>query len=157
MAKRFHVNLSVENIDASAAFYTTLFGAPPTVREPDYAKWMLDEPRVNFAISTHGTKPGIDHLGIQVDEPAELDALAAQLHAAGETTFDQAATTCCYAKSDKHWVRDPQGVAWETFRTIEAATTYGEPAPKLSVQAPCCAQPALTAAKEPAPAACCTA
>ena len=111
MAKRFHVNLSVEDIDASAAFYATLFGAPPTVRKPDYAKWMLDEPRVNFAISTHGTKPGIDHLGIQVDEPAELEALAAQLHAAGETTFDQAATTCCYAKSDKHWVHDPQGIA----------------------------------------------
>jgi len=155
MGKRFHVNLSVESIDASVAFYASLFGAPPTVLKADYAKWMLDEPRVNFAISSHGGAVGVDHLGIQVDEAGELETLAAQLHAAGETTFQQTGATCCYAHSDKHWVHDPQGIAWETFHTLGPATTYGDPTPITRPAAACCA-PAAKAAK-PAQAACCAA
>ncbi|HWA21913.1 MAG TPA: ArsI/CadI family heavy metal resistance metalloenzyme [Caulobacterales bacterium] len=124
--KRMHLHVSVDDLDKSIAFYSTLFGAEPAVTKPDYAKWMLEDPRVNFAISARGVAAGVDHIGIQVDEREELAILAQRLKAAGETTFDEEATTCCYAHSDKSWVNDPSGLRWETFYTFGDATSYGE-------------------------------
>jgi len=126
--KRMHLHVSVPDLARSIDFYATLFGAPPSVVKPDYAKWSLDDPRVNFAISQRGAAVGIDHVGMQVETAAELDELAGRLKAAGARTFDETATTCCYARSDKSWVRDPAGVRWETFFTFGEATTYGEDA-----------------------------
>ncbi|MGE5566268.1 MAG: ArsI/CadI family heavy metal resistance metalloenzyme [Parcubacteria group bacterium] len=123
---RLHLHISVEDLPRSIAFYTTLFGAEPTVHKPDYAKWMLEDPRVNLAISQRGRAGGVDHVGVQAETAEELAAIAGRLKAAGETTFDQAATTCCYARSDKSWVVDPSGVRWETFHTFGDATVYGE-------------------------------
>jgi catechol 2,3-dioxygenase-like lactoylglutathione lyase family enzyme len=123
--KRFHVHLAVDDLEASIAFYRGLFAAPPDVRQADYAKWMLDDPRVNFAISARGAKPGLDHLGLQVETRAELEGVQRQLDAAGLTSFGKGATTCCYAQSEKTWTSDPQGVAWETFLTTGSSTTYG--------------------------------
>ncbi len=140
--KRFHVHVAVKDVDLSVLFYSTLFGTEPSVLKPDYAKWMLDDPRVNFAISARARTPGVDHLGIQVESSAELAELAGRLRNAGEKTRDQQATTCCYAKSDKSWVNDPTGLRWETFHTFDEATSYGddeppvEAAPKASS---CCA------------------
>ena len=151
--KRLHVHVSVEDLDRSIGFYAALFGAQPAVVKADYAKWMLDDPRVNFAISARGAKVGVDHLGIQVDEGPELADLAERLKAAGETTFDQAATTCCYARSDKSWVSDPSGVRGETFHTFGEAVTYGEdPAIAVAPAATACCGAAPKA--EPAPACC---
>jgi catechol 2,3-dioxygenase-like lactoylglutathione lyase family enzyme len=136
--KRLHVHVAVPDLEQSIRFYSTLFNAKPTKIESDYAKWMLDDPRVNFAISRRETRgPGVDHIGIQVDSRSELDELSTRLKTAGETTFDQEATSCCYAKSDKSWVNDPAGVRWETFYTFGDATTYGEDieAPKAAA---CC-------------------
>jgi catechol 2,3-dioxygenase-like lactoylglutathione lyase family enzyme len=127
--KRLHVHVAVEDLDKSVGFYSTLFNAGPSVLKDDYAKWMLDDPRVNFAISARGQAAGIDHLGLQVDTGEELAELAARLRAAGEATRDQAATTCCYARSDKTWVEDPTGVRWETFFTFGDAAVYGEDEP----------------------------
>ena len=125
--KRLHVHVAVPDLEQSIRFYSTLFNAKPTKIETDYAKWMLDDPRVNFAISQRESRsPGVDHVGIQVDSRSELDELSTRLKTAGETTFDQEATSCCYAKSDKSWVNDPSGVRWETFYTFGDATTYGE-------------------------------
>ena len=124
--KRLHVHVAVENVEQSIEFYSALFGTLPTVRKPDYAKWMLEDPRVNFAISARGRSAGVDHLGIQVEERAELSQVAQQLRDAGRALFDEGATTCCYAKSEKAWVRDPSGVSWETFHTTGESTTYGE-------------------------------
>lgn len=124
--KRLHVHVAVENLDRSIGFYSTLFGAAPAVVKADYAKWMLDDPRVNFAISDRAAVPGVDHLGIQVDSNDELMELAGRLKAAGETTRDQEAATCCYARSDKAWVKDPSGLSWETFFSFGEATSYGE-------------------------------
>ena len=139
--KRMHLHMSVPDLGQSIRFYETLFGASPTVVQPDYAKWMLDDPRVNFAISQRGAAAGVDHVGIQVESPAELGELAGRLKAAGARTFDQAATTCCYARSDKSWVTDPAGVRWETFFTFGEAVTYGEdrlPIERTSESAACC-------------------
>lgn len=122
--KRFHVHLNVADLDTSIGFYSTLFATPPAVRKPDYAKWMLEDPRINFAISTRGRAAGIDHLGLQVDSDAELRALGQQLDAAGESLVPEDAAVCCYARSDKLWTEDPQGVRWETFHTLGEATTY---------------------------------
>lgn len=125
--KRLHLHIAVEDLDRSIGFYSTLFGARPTVVKDDYAKWMLEDPRVNLAISQRDrVSPGVDHVGVQAETAAELAEMATRLKAAGETTFDQEATTCCYAKSDKSWVTDPSGVRWETFHTLGEATTYGE-------------------------------
>lgn len=136
--KRMHLHVSVPDLAQSIQFYETLFGAPPSVVKDDYAKWMLEDPRVNFAISQRGGAVGVDHIGIQVESPAELGQLATRLKAAGERTIDEAATTCCYALSDKSWVTDPAGVRWETFFTFGEAATYGEDhAPKLAA-ASCC-------------------
>lgn len=143
--KRLHVNLAVRDIDASIAFYATLFGAPPTVVKDDYAKWMLDDPRVNFAISARGGAAGLDHLGIQVEDRAELAEVQARLAAADGPVLDQGAVTCCYARSEKSWITDPQGVAWEAFLTTGEATVYGdggrsgEPRLARAPAAACCA------------------
>ncbi|WP_069268556.1 ArsI/CadI family heavy metal resistance metalloenzyme [Paraburkholderia nodosa] len=124
--KRFHIHVHVDDLAASIAFYSKLFAAEPARVEVDYAKWMLDDPRVNFAISTRGTKAGVDHLGFQVDDAAELAELATRAEAADMALLDQGETTCCYARSDKHWVLDPQGIAWEHFHTLDGAQVYGE-------------------------------
>jgi len=134
--KRLHLHVSVPDLAQSIQFYETLFGAPPSVVKDDYAKWMLDDPRVNLAISQRGGAQGVDHVGIQTETAEELDVLAQRLKAAGETTFDEAATTCCYARSDKSWVNDPAGVRWETFFTFGEATTYGEDASASAMAAP---------------------
>ncbi len=124
--KRLHLHVSVPSIEQAVAFYSTLFDAAPSILKDDYAKWMLDDPRVNLAISSRARALGVDHVGVQVDSADELGALAARLKAAGAETQDQEATTCCYAKSDKSWVTDPAGVRWETFFTHGEATAYGE-------------------------------
>jgi catechol 2,3-dioxygenase-like lactoylglutathione lyase family enzyme len=128
--KRFHVHLGVENLDASVRFYTTLFAAEPSVIKPDYAKWMLDDPRVNFAISSNGhAARGIEHVGIQAESPLELAEVYARLQAADRPVLEEGATTCCYAKSEKSWIADPDGIVWETFLTNGEATVYGDNAP----------------------------
>ena len=129
--KRFHVHVAVNDIANSVGFYSALFGADPVVLKPDYAKWMLDDPKVNFAISDRARSSGVEHLGIQVDSGEELAALAGRLKAAGEAIRDEVDATCCYARSDKAWVNDPSGVRWETFHTFGEATTYGEDEPGL--------------------------
>ncbi len=147
--KRLHMHISVPDIEQAIAFYSTLFDAPPVVVKDDYAKWMLEDPRVNLAISSRARATGIDHVGVQVDSAEELAELAMRLKAAGSTTFDQQATTCCYAKSDKSWVTDTAGVRWETFFTHGEATAYGEDEVIPGASSACCAP-------EPgAKAACC--
>lgn len=133
--KRIHLHLNVDDLAGSIRFYEALFGAPPSVVKDDYAKWMLEDPRVNLAISSRGRMPGIDHVGVQAETADELAEIAARLRAASEPTVDEAATTCCYARSDKHWARDPSGVRWETFHTFGAETTYGHEAPHLAAAA----------------------
>ena len=124
--KRLHLHIGVPEIEPAIAFYSALFDAPPSVIKPDYAKWMLEDPCVNLAISARGRAGGVDHVGVQVDSTAELAVLAGRLKAAGSNTLDQKATTCCYAKSDKSWATDTAGVRWETFFTHGEATSYGE-------------------------------
>lgn len=125
--KRLHVHVTVKELEASIQFYATLFGTGPTVRESDYAKWLLDDPRVNFAISERcGRAPGVDHLGIQVEEDAELSEIAGRLHQAEAPVVEQKNARCCYAEGDKVWVADPQGIPWETFHTFGDITVYGE-------------------------------
>ena len=123
--KRLHVHVAVDDLDRSVAFYANLFAAAPTVLKPDYAKWMLDDPTVNFAISARGGKAGVEHLGIQVEDASELAEVYARLDKADAPVVAEGATTCCYAKSEKSWITDPQGVVWETFLTQGDATTYG--------------------------------
>lgn len=132
--KRLHVHVAVEDLDRSIGFYSTLFGAEPAVLKGDYAKWMLEDPRVNFAISTWGKEPGIDHLGFQVDDDAELGAIAQRLNEAGHAVKPEKSTTCCYAVSDKHWVVDPAGTPWETFRTMAQAKTRGVSSAKAEAE-----------------------
>jgi catechol 2,3-dioxygenase-like lactoylglutathione lyase family enzyme len=124
--KRFHVHVHVDDLAKSVAFYSTLFAAAPTREEGDYAKWMLDDPRLNFAISTRGAKPGVDHLGFQTDDAQELAELKARAEAADMALFDEGATRCCYAQSEKHWVTDPQGIAWEHFHTLANIPVFSE-------------------------------
>ena len=147
--KRMHLHVSVPDIQPAIAFYSTLFGAAPSVVKDDYAKWMLDDPRVNLAISSRARAGGIDHVGIQVESVDELAELAGRLKDAGATTFDQEATTCCYAQSDKSWVTDTAGVRWETFFTHGEATAYGEDEVLPEAGASACCAP------QPAKAACC--
>lgn len=155
--KRLHVNVGVADLDQSIRFYSTLFGAEPSVRHDDYAKWMLDDPRVNFAISTRGA-PGLDHLGIQADTGEELQEIATRLKAADTAVFEQKEAACCYARSDKAWVQDPSGLSWETFHTSGQITTYGEDTAKAAQPGPtkaasaCCA-PQMVAVPEAAKAA----
>jgi len=124
--KRMHLHVSVEDLSKSITFYNTLFGATPTVEKSDYAKWMLNDPLVNFAISQRGTKVGLDHVGIQVENDEELADIKARLDAADMSILTQEGTTCCYAKSDKHWVQDPSGIAWETYQTLDSAPTFND-------------------------------
>jgi catechol 2,3-dioxygenase-like lactoylglutathione lyase family enzyme len=127
--KRLHVHVSVGDLDASIRFYRSLFAADPVVIQQDYAKWMLDDPRVNFAISTHRQPTGVNHLGFQVETDQELRDMRAQLEAADARMLQEDAQACCYAKSDKYWVTDPTGIAWETFHTLERIPVYGEDTP----------------------------
>ncbi|GAB4539008.1 MAG: ArsI/CadI family heavy metal resistance metalloenzyme [Parvularculaceae bacterium] len=124
--KRFHLHVAVNDLARSVEFYSAVFDAPPAIQHPDYAKWMLENPRINFAISQRGRAAGLDHLGVQVDTDEELQALTARLEAAGETAARQAEAQCCYARSDKTWSVDPSGIAWEAFRTLTDIPLYGE-------------------------------
>ncbi|TSE28677.1 Cadmium-induced protein CadI [Tepidimonas thermarum] len=153
--KRFHVHLHVHNLEQSIAFYSRLFAAEPVRVERDYAKWMLDDPRLNFAISTRGTAPGVDHLGFQVDDPAELGALKARAQAADMALLDEGATSCCYARSEKHWVTDPQGVAWEHFHTLGDIPVFREGDGAAAAAGACCT-PAAPAAAAHQAQPCCT-
>ena len=137
--KRFHVHLHVDDLGKSIGFYSKLFAADPARVEGDYAKWMLTDPPVNFAISTRGAQPGIDHLGIQTDDAAELSALKARAQAADMVLLDEGETTCCYARSEKHWVTDPQGIAWEHFHTLGNIPVFNEAASPQGTQSACCA------------------
>ena len=150
--KRFHVHTHVSDLAASIAFYSKLFAAAPTRVESDYAKWMLDDPRINFAISTRGARPGVDHLGFQTDTEEELAGLKARAQAADMALLDEGRTTCCYARSDKHWVTDPQGIAWEHFHTLADIPVFseGRPAAADGAAAACCA-PATASAAAAAP------
>lgn len=132
--KRLHVNVGVADLDQSIRFYSTLFNAEPSVRHDDYAKWMLDDPRVNFAISTRGA-PGLDHLGIQAETSEELNEMSQRLKAADQAVFEQTDAACCYARSDKAWVQDPSGLNWETFHTAGQITTYGADTAKQAKEA----------------------
>lgn len=156
--KRFHVHLHVDDLARSIAFYSALFAARPARVEADYAKWMLEDPAVNFAISTRGAEAGIDHLGIQTDDPAELAEMKARAEAADMALLDEGETTCCYARSEKHWVTDPQGIAWEHFHTLGSIPVFREAG---AVPQGACCSPAETAAAEEKPEAaeasgCCT-
>jgi catechol 2,3-dioxygenase-like lactoylglutathione lyase family enzyme len=125
--KRFHVHVGVADLDASVAFYSGLFGAAPSVTKPDYAKWMLDDPRINFAISQKcGATKGVEHLGVQVEDAAELAEVYGRLQAANAPVMEEGATTCCYAQSEKSWIADPDGVVWEAFLTMGGSTDYGK-------------------------------
>src|SRR5450631_1076493 len=135
--KRLHVHVSVNDLDKSIRFYNALFAAEPTVIKEDYAKWMLEDPRVNFAISQRGGATGVRHLGIQVEERGELDEVYSRLQRADGPVLEEGATTCCYAKSEKSWIEDPQGIEWETFLTSGESTVYGSDLVK-SIAAPCC-------------------
>jgi len=140
--QRFHVHLHVDDLPQSIAFYSKLFAAEPARVEGDYAKWMLDDPAVNFAISTRGRQPGIDHLGIQTDNAEELAVLKARAEAADLALLDEGATSCCYARSEKHWVTDPQGIAWEHFHTLGHIPVFREavaPAAAAEPATACCA------------------
>jgi len=164
--KRFHVHVHVDDLTKSVAFYSKLFASAPARVEADYAKWMLDDPRVNFAISTRGAKPGLDHFGFQVDDASELAQLKARAESADMALLDEGDTTCCYARSEKHWVTDPQGIAWEHFHTLGTIAVFNEaskpvvagaccaPAPGAAKAEPTCCAPAGTEAA--AASACCT-
>ena len=141
--KRLHVHVAVHDIAQSIRFYSALFAAQPSVTKDDYAKWMLDDPRVNFAISTRSGKTGLDHLGIQAENGAELEQIGSQLAQADVSTLEQKNASCCYAKSDKYWTLDPQGIAWESFHTLDTVPFFGEDgraraAAKVEKKGACC-------------------
>jgi len=156
--KRFHVHVAVENLTDSVRFYSDLFGMPPTVERPDYAKWMIEEPRVNFAISARGHRPGVNHLGFQAEDRDELAELSARAdRAAGAAVLRETEVECCYAKGNKYWVIDPQGLAWEQFQTLGEVPIFGEDtAMRQPDGTPCCIplHPGKAAAEE-SKAACC--
>lgn len=135
--KRFHVHIAVADLAESVRFYSALFGAPPNVAKPDYAKWQIEDPRVNFAISARGAPPGLDHLGVQAESAEELAELKSRLDAAQLASRDEAAVACCYARSDKHWAQDPSGIAWESFHTLDTVPTFNETG--SAVANACCA------------------
>ena len=147
--KRFHVHAHVEDLQQSIAFYTQMFAAEPARIEADYAKWMLEDPRINFAISTRGGKPGVDHLGFQTDNEEELAELKARAQAADMALLDEGEATCCYARSEKHWVTDPQGIAWEHFRTLDSIPVFSEKAAPGAEASACCATPATAPRGKP--------
>ena len=156
--KRLHVHMAVEDLDQSIRFYSTLFASEPSVVKPDYAKWMLDDPRVNFAISTQsGRAAGVDHLGIQVENPGELQEVYGRLQKADRPVLEEGKTTCCYAQSEKSWISDPAGVAWEAFHTTGESTTYGTSAPREAIRTAgaCCGPATEQAVPPPSAKACC--
>ena len=152
--KRLHVHVAVDDLQHSIGFYSALFAAQPSVTKTDYAKWMLDDPRVNFAISTRGRQAGLDHLGIQVEDKDELNEIYARFRKAGSNVIEQGQTSCCYAKSEKSWIDDPAGISWEAFLTIGESTDYGdgtgERVARVAHEKSCCAPEA-----GPAPAVAC--
>ena len=152
--KRLHINLAVADLDKSVRFYASLFAGKPSVLKDGYAKWMLDDPHVNFSISTHGSSKGVDHLGIQVETDDELHDVFARLHSAGVPVIEQGETTCCYAQSRKNWIFDPEGVAWETFLTTGDSPVYGGDLDlEASRQSACCTP--LKSEEAQASAPCC--
>lgn len=149
--KRMHLHVGVDNLDEAVRFYSALFGTAPSKLKPDYAKWMLEDPRLNFAISTVGSKRGVDHLGIQVDDESELVELRERIKAADLQTMDEGETVCCYARADKSWLQDPAGIAWEAYRTMEDAQLFYGPATSTpAIDSECCA-PAAVAVAMPSP------
>lgn len=150
---RFHVHVSVQDLDQSIRFYSKLFGTEPSVTRPDYAKWMLEDPRVNFAISHNrcGAKLGVNHLGLQVDSESELSALESRFAHAGLSGVQEHGASCCYARSDKTWLQDPQGIAWEHFHTLGSAPVFGGHGPELLNAGGACTSSAADAG-----GACCT-
>ena len=156
--KRMHIHVAVENLAESIRFYTAMFGnVTPTVIKSDYCKWELTDPAVNFAISQRGAKPGVDHIGIQVDTDEELADMNARFTAAALPVQHQNGTTCCYAKSDKAWTVDPQGVAWETFHTLDSVPVYGETLREAIAESPACCTPQATSTVQPQkPTTCCS-
>lgn len=141
--KRLHVHVAVSNLDASVRFYSQLFAAEPAVLKPDYAKWMLEDPRVNFAISQRGLKPGVQELGIQAESREELEDLYTRLQRSDRPVLEEGTTTCCYAQSEKSWIEDPQGQPWEIFLTTGESTVYGSdvmsPKRDQGADSACCA------------------
>jgi predicted enzyme related to lactoylglutathione lyase len=158
--KRMHVHVGVEDLGRSISFYSALFATQPAVVKPDYAKWMLDDPRVNFAISTRGKQAGLDHLGIQVESQSELHEVYARMREAGGTVIEQGQTACCYAQSEKSWIDDPSGISWETFHTTGESTIYGdgsgERVARIAHEKSCCAPQSAPPRAEPetVPACC---
>lgn len=165
--KRLHVHVSVDNLPESIQFYSGMFAAEPTVAKSDYAKWMLDDPRVNFAISQRGAQVGLNHLGIQVESPSELDEMQTRLAALQPDIEKEEEVACCYAKSDKYWVNDPSGIAWESFHTLDNIPVFGEPnkaaevveiadvAASAAQNAPCCIPLAKVKGASASASACC--
>jgi predicted enzyme related to lactoylglutathione lyase len=152
LMKRFHVHVAVDNLSDSIKFYSGMFGAEPSVVKPDYAKWALDDPRVNFAISERDRAAGVNHLGIQVESAEELAEMQGRLSRLQSQVVEQAQASCCYAKSDKYWVQDPTGIAWETFHTLDSIPVYGaqtSSGARRTGSASCCAKPT------PASSRCC--
>jgi catechol 2,3-dioxygenase-like lactoylglutathione lyase family enzyme len=165
--RRFHIQVSVSDLSRSIRFYSQLFGSEPAVHKSDYAKWMLDDPRMNFAISTHRQPVGVNHLGFQVDTAEELRGMQMQLQAADAKMIQEDDQPCCYARSDKYWVADPTGIAWETFHTLGSIAVYGEdtavfnrafstvPMEATAVKAECCVPAAKNEPKAADAASCC--
>lgn len=155
--KRFHVHVSVKDLTQSIGFYSKIFGATPSVERADYAKWTLDDPRINFAISQRGHVLGVNHLGFQVDSDEELTNLRKQVASSDIAALDEAGAVCCYAKSDKYWVEDPQGIAWETFHSLSTIPVFGEDAAagKAGEDDSACCIPLAKQPSEKADAACC--
>jgi catechol 2,3-dioxygenase-like lactoylglutathione lyase family enzyme len=136
---RLHVHISVDDLEQNIRFYSALFGSQPSVSKDDYAKWDLVDPAVNFAISRRGARTGLDHVGIQADNAGELATLQSRLQAAGISGVEQSGTACCYARSDKYWTRDPQGIAWEAFHTLDSIPTFNEQEAVTAPASGCCA------------------
>jgi predicted enzyme related to lactoylglutathione lyase len=160
--KRMHVHVAVEDLQQSIGFYSALFAAEPSIVKSDYAKWMLEDPRVNFAISARGRQAGLDHLGIQVEAADELQEVYERLHKAGSNVIEQGQTNCCYAKSEKSWIDDPSGISWETFLTTGESTDYGDGSGEREARiardkSSCCAPQISLSADPEASSACRTA
>lgn len=155
--KRFHIHLSVEDLDRNIEFYSTLFGCDPTVRHEDYAKWMLDDPRVNFAISNRGNRFGLDHLGVQAEDDQELQGIKQRLDATQRPVETQQQAACCYMRSDKYWITDPQGIAWESFHSLSEIPTFNDQNAQSDGENPfvCCPPETTTACCAPEPATTC--
>jgi catechol 2,3-dioxygenase-like lactoylglutathione lyase family enzyme len=154
--KRFHAHVRVGDLESSVRFYSTLFGAEPTVLKPDYAKWVLDDPRVNFAITAGTASTGLDHLGFQVESDEDLATIAGRLAAAGESVAKEENVSCCYARGNKGWVSDPSGISWETFHTLEESTIYdADVAPRVGASKPQATESCCTPASSSSNACCC--